>query len=456
MVLMLLFVLLLTFKFMKKYFYILSFVLFASCTDQDLQGYYADSFLYSLETSNADIVTDPLEKELSIQITSNVAWTAETSDSWILLKKTMGEGNETIPIGIKDNLNNSDRIGTIKLFQNGKFKKSIKIVQKASTLSLSSDSIKIGPKGGIIGVNVVCNGKWQVENRNSWISTSALSGEKNGTLELTIAEHPSTDGRLTSLLVYDQAGNKKELVFVQDGCKLEFNKKEVFLLKTGTSISIDYVSNWDVDIIVPNNNWLNTTITNSKMSFEANNNQTGDRRWIEVIVQYKKINKNIDTIFVNQGFIDEPEYVQINETKFATCNLGAASPEETGLMYSYADTFVGEDLWPTWVELSPGVYTSYHPNIAGTKHDIVCLTIGGNWKLDSDSHPDFYNLIQWDFVRTTQNGVPGWLFENKLFIPNGDYYGKYYADGCTCGTQYWASHFYYTSWKMMVRPILDE
>ena len=102
---------------------------------------------------------------------------------------------------------------------------------------------------------------------------------------------------------------------------------------------------------------------------------------------------------------------------WASCNLGAESPEDYGGLYGWAD--------PTGEKRSMDLddYPSANPpeNIAGTQYDIAHQKLGGGWRIPSSN--EMWSLIshctsEWVSV----NGVEGILYTSKvngntLFFP---------------------------------------
>ena len=142
--------------------------------------------------------------------------------------------------------------------------------------------------------------------------------------------------------------------------------------------------------------------------------------------------------------------------KWATCNVGADSPEEYGEYFAWGETEPKEKYdWSTykWCNGSYNTLTRYNNSSEfGTVDNRTTLLLeddaaranwGGNWRM-----PTFEELTELryycDWTQTTQNGVYGYLVKsrtntNSIFLPAAG--GRGYDDLYTAGSwgYYWSS-----------------
>ena len=192
-------------------------------------------------------------------------------------------------------------------------------------------------------------------------------------------------------------------------------------------------------------------------------------------------------VFNNNGY----QYVDLglpSGALWATCNVGASAPEETGILFAWGETETKESYsWnnykftngtkPTSTNASLtkyGVTGAYgvvdNKTILEAADDVAAVSWGGDWHMPTNE--EFQELIdntthQW----TKLNNVRGYLFTgtngNKMFIPegqNGCWSSSLRASGGH-GTN--ADQLYYNSTDIevsgglryegySVRPILSE
>ena len=128
--------------------------------------------------------------------------------------------------------------------------------------------------------------------------------------------------------------------------------------------------------------------------------------------------------------------------KWATCNIGASSPEEYGDYFAWGETSPKEEYRPT-NSASYGSSDSKWDNIGGNpSYDAAAANWGGDWRLPTGK--EFQELIDncdWEWV--TQNGHNGYKVtgpnSQSIFLPAAGW--RYGAGGGSVGSfgDYWSS-----------------
>lgn len=153
---------------------------------------------------------------------------------------------------------------------------------------------------------------------------------------------------------------------------------------------------------------------------------------------------------------DEHEYVDLGlSVKWATCNVGANTPEECGNYFAWGEVEPKEEYnWSTYklCEESSTTLTKY--NNDSTKGVVDSITVleaaddaatvnwGGNWRMPTDAEwTELREQCTWE--GTTQNGVQGMLVTaengNSIFLPlTGAMNNTELSDLSTYGN-YWSS-----------------
>ena len=123
-------------------------------------------------------------------------------------------------------------------------------------------------------------------------------------------------------------------------------------------------------------------------------------------------------------------------TKWATCNVGADSPEDYGDYFAWGETTPKD----TYTEEN---YTySENPAILPSNHDAATANWGPDWRIPTKQEwQELYNNTTHTW--TTQNGVNGRLFTasngNSLFLPAAGWRFFYNHDGVSFGGVFWSS-----------------
>ena len=133
---------------------------------------------------------------------------------------------------------------------------------------------------------------------------------------------------------------------------------------------------------------------------------------------------------------DELESVDLGlSVKWASCNIGAFSPEEIGNYYA----------WGEVIEKDEYDYNNYlyndNSSITGTEYDVAHVKYRGNWRMPTQS--EYEELIsKCDWTWKTIDDVSGYEVKgangNTIFLPSGGFYCfrdiDYYREG-----YYWSS-----------------
>lgn len=129
--------------------------------------------------------------------------------------------------------------------------------------------------------------------------------------------------------------------------------------------------------------------------------------------------------------------------KWASCNIGANSPEEAGYYLSWGELEPKENYsYSTY----KGIHADRNTSSLLPDYDAAAYQWGGRWVMPTRS--DFYELIskcKWQWGRL--NGVEGTIVRgpngNYIFLPYTGYYNSY---GFVSGLYgcYWTTGYYWT------------
>lgn len=164
---------------------------------------------------------------------------------------------------------------------------------------------------------------------------------------------------------------------------------------------------------------------------------------------------------VTRGFVNGHEYVDLGlSVRWATCNVGAESPEEYGGYYAWGETKEKERYDDDTYEYENETYYNYDGSsyvagrflgydISNTKYDVASVKWGEGWRMPTVK--ELYELITlclWEEAEV--NGVEGSLATgpngNSVFFPNGG--NKNFVSGsskdvrCRLWTSTYLSQFY--------------
>ena len=155
--------------------------------------------------------------------------------------------------------------------------------------------------------------------------------------------------------------------------------------------------------------------------------------------------------FRHSGKVKGHEYVDLGlSVKWATCNVGASSPEEYGDYYAWGETGAKSIYdWSTykWYNGSESLtkYFTDNKTVLDPEDDVAHVKWGGSWRMPTDSEmTELYENCTWTW--TTQSGKNGYKViskknGNSIFLPAaGAYDGSTLCDAGSYG-YYWSSSF---------------
>ena len=135
------------------------------------------------------------------------------------------------------------------------------------------------------------------------------------------------------------------------------------------------------------------------------------------------------------------EYVDLGlSVNWATCNVGASTPEEYGDYFAWGETATKENYdWSTYryYNGSRNTITKYCDNqtygsngytdnlkILEAGDDVATVNWGSDWRMPTES--ELYELYDCEWTWTTQNNVSGYKITgpngNYIFLPAAGYY----------------------------------
>ena len=150
--------------------------------------------------------------------------------------------------------------------------------------------------------------------------------------------------------------------------------------------------------------------------------------------------------------VPTPDYVQIGNVRWATCNLGASKPEEFGNYYSWGEIATKDDYtinnYSYWDGNRITKYGSYEEDKLDSSDDVATVLLNGEWRMPTYSQ--FKTLIiylnwKWtdNYHSTGVKGMVGYSPENKeelIFFPAaGGWTSKQHEGGNYSGC-YWTAN----------------
>ena len=129
------------------------------------------------------------------------AWTAATSEEWIVLGATSGTADVPVAYTVSVNTNIGERVGYV--YVSGRVHT---ITQKGRDAELSSENIEVECEGGSESVGLSFDGRyaWDARPNVDWVTVSPTHGIAAGSIDLTIAPYNEVGTRTGTVTFGDR------------------------------------------------------------------------------------------------------------------------------------------------------------------------------------------------------------------------------------------------------------
>ena len=181
----------------------------------------------------------------TLSVTANQPWTATTSDVWLTLSNTSGEGDATLSLTAEENTSITSRTGTVT-FQTGATTYTVSVTQEGATpvFEVTPTSLSYSASGGSETVTITSNQSWTATTSDAWLSISEAAGEGNATLTITAEENTSIAER-TGKVTFSAGGKTYTVSITQKGADpiLNVTPESLSFSAEGGNKSISVTSN---------------------------------------------------------------------------------------------------------------------------------------------------------------------------------------------------------------------
>ena len=219
----------------------------------------------------------------TLSVTANQPWTATTSDAWLTLSNTSGEGDASLTISAEENTSITSRTGTVT-FQTGATTYAVSVTQKGATpiFEATPSSLSYSASGGSETISITSNQSWTATTSDAWFNISAAAGEGNATLTVTAEENSSIAER-SGKVTFSAGGNTYTVNITQKGADLIFSVTPTTFSFTSSggnqSVSVKSNQAWTVSFDV---SWLSLSTVSgtgdATLTITAQTNTSTDNR----------------------------------------------------------------------------------------------------------------------------------------------------------------------------------
>jgi uncharacterized protein (TIGR02145 family) len=172
--------------------------------------------------------------KFSVTVTSNVEWSAKSTDEWVTLSPVSAQaGTLTVALLVEENPTNESREATITITGLvGDVAQTITVTQVKPgdvALSVSPEKINTSGDGGHYTLNVSSDKEWSLTSKSSWFTVLPAKGPV-GKTDVTVTIAANTEKARTDTIIIT-AGDVTKIVEIYQGAK-----NNVILAKSGTFV----------------------------------------------------------------------------------------------------------------------------------------------------------------------------------------------------------------------------
>ena len=390
-----------------------------------------------------------------IEIVVPDSWSAMVSVDWVSLSQYSGSGGETVYVMVQTNDNEDARTGTVTFVTEGRTF-TFSVVQQGQYLKINSIAGEVAAMGGSVDLSITTTvgAKDSIEYEGAASGWLAVSGDSNGKYTLTAVYNPSMNPRVAQFVIkptMDATNNActqgVRFTVTQKGRNLLASTDKVEMFKSGgTSATYTITADGKYSISKPDaDNWYVLQHDEEAQSFTLylSENRTDDTRESQLTISLQElpegevkqvvipvtqyaggVNFGVDVDGWGDdydwerpitGTLNGHDWVDLglpSGLKWATCNVGASSPEDYGNYYAWGEISTKSD----YSEDNSTTYGKEMSDIGGnTSYDVARKQWGSSWRLPTQA--EFDELLDEDnctWEWTTQSGVNGYKVTGKI------------------------------------------
>lgn len=148
-----------------------------------------------LTVDKTSITFLPTEATETVNITSNVEWTATSSADWCVVTPASGKKDGQLTVSVTENDQNQERIAEITV-KSENITHVVTVRQEfGEVFEVDAEEFTFDCLGGTASFKVVSNVSWTIESNKAWCVLSQTSGEESSDLTFTVKENKSISAR---------------------------------------------------------------------------------------------------------------------------------------------------------------------------------------------------------------------------------------------------------------------
>ena len=373
----------------------------------------------NLEVHPVNVSAASVGESFDVWVTCDIDYSVGISDDWLTWDSAE---DDVLSFTAGINTSADSRTGTITVTA-GEVSEDVTVIQAGLNLSVSPSSVSVEAAGESFTISVTSDIDYSVEINDDWLTWDSAEDD---VLSFTAGINTSADSRTGTITI--TAGEvSKNVSVTQAGLNLSVSPSSVSVEAAGESFTISVTSDIDYSVEI-NDDWLTLdSDDDGLLCFTAGINVSAYSRTGSITVSAGEVS---ETVIITQaelydatGTINGYEYVDLGlSVMWATCNIGADSPEDYGDYYAWGET----ETKSTYRSSNSVTYGVSMDDISGdAEYDAAAANWGGTWRMPTyEECQELKDDCTWTlttFVDVSGYEVTG-TNGNSIFLPATGYY----------------------------------
>lgn len=175
-------------------------------------------------SSNAMPIDEFANSKKTVDVTSNITWTAVSNQSWLTLSAAGGFGDGKLTLTAQENPTTETRVATVTVSGSGVTNQVITVTQNAGGVPylLVTPAIMnfLFTANTPQQIDITTNTNWTATSDQSWLTLSAPGGSGVGSITASAANNPGTAGRTATITITGEGLPAKTIAVSQNGAPI--------------------------------------------------------------------------------------------------------------------------------------------------------------------------------------------------------------------------------------------
>lgn len=187
---------------------------------------YAGSATPSLTvSSNAVTIAQYANSKKTVDVTSNISWTAVSDQSWLTVTPASAFGNTTVTFTAQENPTTSTRTANVTFSGNGVSNQVVTVTQDpggvpyilVTPTTMNFNAAANTPQN----IEITSNVAWTASSNQSWLTLSAANGSGVAVITANAADNALTTSRSAIITITGTGLTPKTIAVTQDGAAIQ-------------------------------------------------------------------------------------------------------------------------------------------------------------------------------------------------------------------------------------------